>query len=81
MVIDQSKMCGVGDGLDEGDDRADENHEHDGVLHLHPGVELLQRIHKRVPEDLAVEEAPGLGHPVGSGARLGLRLCSQGCGH
>ncbi len=35
---------GVGDGLDEGDHGADQHHEHDRVLDLHPGVELHESV-------------------------------------
>ena len=68
----------VGDGLDEGDDGADQNHEHDGVLDLVPGVELLERVDQRMAEDLAVEEAPGLGHTVGRWSSAAAVVVSSG---
>ena len=61
--------AGVGDGLDEGDDRADEHHEHDRVADLDAGFELLERVDQGLAQDLAVEEAAGLGDAVGFGAR------------
>ena len=63
-VIDQANRLGCGDGLDEGDHGADQDHEHDRVPDLHPRVQLLERVDEGPAQDLAVEEAPGLGHPV-----------------
>ena len=64
--------AGMGDGLDEGDDRPHQHHEHHRVLDLHPGVELLERVDQRPAEDLAVEQAPGLGHAVGPAPRAAV---------
>ena len=65
-VMDQAKRLGVGDGLDEGDDRADQDHEHDRVLDLDPGVELLERVDRAPGARISpVEQAAGLGHAVG----------------
>ena len=36
----------------------DEHDEHDGVLDLHPGVELLEGVDEGLAQDLAVEQAP-----------------------
>ena len=55
------------DRLGEGDDRADQDHEHDGVAYLHAGVELFERVDDRLGEDLAVEQAAGLGDAVRDG--------------
>jgi hypothetical protein len=48
---------GVRQGLDEGDDRADQHHEHHRVLDLHPRVELLEGADDGLTQDLAVEQA------------------------
>ena len=53
IVIDQVEDAGVRDRLDEGDDRADQHHEHHRVLHLHPRIELAE----------GAAEAPGRGSP------------------
>ncbi len=55
---------GVRDGLDERDHGADQYHEHDGVPDLHPGVQFLERVDEGPTQNLPVEQAPGLGHPV-----------------
>ena len=65
------KEAGMGDGLDERHHRADEHDEHDRVLDLDPRVELLDRVDERLAQDLAVEQAPRLGHPVRRGRRTG----------
>ena len=69
MVIDQLKMPRVGDGLNQGDDRADQHHEHDRVLHLGPGVQFRDGSDQRLTENLAVEQPARLRHTVGSGGR------------
>ena len=57
----------MGDGLDEGDHGADQDHEHDRVLDLHPGVQLQEGVPESLAQDGPVEEAAGLGHAAGDG--------------
>ena len=81
MVMDQSKMPGWAIDSMKSDDGPDQHDEHDRVLDLDPGVELLEGVDQRLAQDLAVEEAPRP-RPRRGERRFGwrLRLCGQG-GH
>ena len=72
MVMDQLKMPRMGDGLDEGDDRADQHHEHDRVLDLHPGVELVERVDEGLAAGSRGRRGCGTpATPCGAGRRAG----------
>ena len=79
-VMDQSNTPGCAIDSMKRHDGADEHDEHDRVLDLHPGVELLEGIDEGPAHDLAVEEAPRPGDAVRQVAWLGLRWCGH-CGH
>ena len=80
MVMDQVKMPGWAMASIRVTTVPDQHHEHDGVLDLDPGVELLDGVDQGVAQDLAVEEAAGLGHAVGAPVGLAWSRCaSTGC--
>jgi hypothetical protein len=67
----------VGDRVDQGDDRSDQHHEHDGVLDLYAWIELSDRIDGGVAHDLGIEQVAPTHHPARTGP-AGLRLGAVG---
>ena len=78
MVMDQSKMPGWAMASMKVTTVPTSTTNMTGFLIWTRGSSFLKASTSAWREDLAVEEAPGLGHAVGRGARLRLRLGGQG---